>query len=49
MEVKDEHIVKLLALKQQNPDVNTNIGNLYNEGIELLMRTKAVRDFAEKH
>lgn len=48
MEIKDEHIVRLLALKLQTPDNNTNISNLINEGIELIMRTKAVREFAEK-
>ena len=48
MEIKDEHIVRLLALKLQTPDINTNISNLINEGIELIMRAKAVREFAEK-
>jgi hypothetical protein len=48
MEIKDEHIVKLLALKLQTPDNNTNFANTINEGLELVMRSKAVRDFAEQ-
>ena len=48
MDIKDEHIVKLLSLKLQVPDNNTNFANLINEGIELVMRSKAVRDFAQK-
>ena len=48
MEIKDEHIVKLLALKLQTPDNNTNFANLMNEGIELVIRSKNVREFAAK-
>lgn len=48
MQIKDEHIVKLLALKLSIPDNNTNFANLLNEGLELVMRSKLVREFAEK-
>ena len=48
LEVKDEHIVKLLALKLQTPDNNTNFVNLLSEGIETLMKIKAVRDYSTK-
>jgi hypothetical protein len=40
MEIRDEHIVKLLQLKLQTPDNNTNFTNLINEGIELVIRSK---------
>ena len=48
MEIKDEHIVKLLALKLSIPDNNTNFANLLNEGLELVMRSKSVREFSLK-
>lgn len=32
MEVKDEHIVKLLSLKMQTPDTNSNFSNMLNDG-----------------
>lgn len=49
MEIKDEHIVKLLALKLQTPDNNTNFANLLNENIELVMRSKQIREYALNH
>ena len=48
MEINDDHIVKLLALKLSIPDNNTNFANLLNEGLELVMRSKQVREFALK-
>lgn len=48
MDIKDEHIVRLLTLKLQTPDNNTNFANIINEGLELTMRSKSVREFAEK-
>ena len=47
VDIRDDHIVNLLALKLQTPDNNTNFANLINEGIELLMRSKAVREYAQ--
>ena len=49
MEIKDEHIVKLLALKLQTADNNTNFANLLNEDLELVMRSKQVREYALNH
>ena len=49
MEIKDEHIVKMMTLKLQTPDNNSNFTNLLNEGIELLIRSKEIREFASQH
>lgn len=49
MEVKDEHIVRLITLKLQTPDTSTSFINMMNEGIELLIRTKEIRQFAQQH
>ena len=49
MEIKDEHIVKLIALKLQTPDNNTNFANLLNENIEFVMRSKQIREYALNH
>ena len=46
MEIKDEHIVKLISLKMDTPDNNTNFANMLSDGIELVLRSKNVRDFA---
>ena len=48
MVIKDEHIVRLLALKLSVADNNTNFANLLNEGLELVMRSKLVREFSLK-
>ena len=48
LEIEDEHIVKLLSLKISIPDNNTNFANLVSEGIELMLRSKEVREYAEK-
>ena len=48
MEIKDEQIVKLIALKLQTTDINTNFASILTEGLELVMRSKAVRELAEK-
>ena len=49
LEIKDEHIIKLVSLKLRTPDVNSNFGKMLNGAIELLMRSKEVREFALKH
>ena len=49
MEINDSHIVKLIALKLQTPDNNTNFANLLNENIELVMRSKQIREYALNH
>lgn len=45
--VKDEHIVKLLSLKLSNPDTKSMFGNILQDGIELLVRSKQIREFAQ--
>ena len=46
MEIKGEHIIKLLSMKLKTADVNSNFSKMLNEAIELLMRSKEVREFA---
>jgi hypothetical protein len=46
MDVRDEHIVKLITLKLKTPDTHSSFINLLNDGIELLVRTKEVRALA---
>lgn len=45
-QVKDEHIVKLLSLKLSNPDNKSMFGNILQDGIELLVRSKEIREFS---
>ena len=47
LEVKDSHIVKLVSLKKQTPDNESMFANMLNEGVDLLLRTKEIRDFAK--
>ena len=49
MEIKDEHIIKVLSLKLKTADVNSNFSRMLNEAIELLMRSKEVREFAKQN
>ena len=49
LDIKDEHIVKMMQLKLQTPDRNTGFINQLNEGIELMIRSKAVREFAANY
>ena len=44
MAVTDEHIVKLIALKQETPDNEKNMMSILQDGIELLLRTKQIRE-----
>ncbi len=44
--IKDEHIVKLVSINIRTPDTNKNFKDLLNDGIELCMRSKEVREFA---
>ena len=48
MEIEDSHIVQLLAVKAGVPDVNGNFANLLSENIELMLRSKLIREFATK-
>ena len=46
MEIKNEHIIALVSLKIKCPDNNSNFANMLNDGLELVMRSKEVREFA---
>jgi len=42
-EIKDEHIVKLVCLKQDTPDTEKVFMTMLQDGIELLVRAKEIR------
>lgn len=42
-EIKDEHIVKLICLKQDTPDTEKMFMNTLQDGIEILIRSKEIR------
>ena len=44
MVVEDRHIVKLVALKQDTPDNEKAFMNLLQDGVELLLRSKQIRE-----
>ena len=46
LDVKDEHIVRMMSMKLSTPDSQTKFTNHLDEGIELLIRTKEVRALA---
>lgn len=48
MEVRDEHIIKLLELKLKTPDTSSPMINMLNDGIEILFRIKHIRELASK-
>jgi len=48
MEVKDEHIVRLVTMKAKTHDTEKIFMNLLNDGIELLVRTKELRRIASE-
>jgi len=48
MHIKDEHIVKLMTIKTQVPDSNGMYNNVLQDGIELLIRSKTIREYAAK-
>jgi len=47
--IKDSYIVKLVALKNDTPDSAKNFSNMLQDGIEILVRTKLIREFAKDH
>jgi hypothetical protein len=49
MEIKDEHIVKLMELKVETSDNEATFSNMLQDGIELLIRSKTIRDFARQN
>ena len=42
-DIKDEHIVKLMCLKQETPDNEKQFMNILQDGIEQLIRAKQIR------
>jgi aminopeptidase N len=44
MQVKESHIVKLVALKNETPDSQLQFACLLQDGIEVLLRCKQIRD-----
>ena len=48
MHVEDRHIVKLLTIKSQVPDTNSMYMNMLQDGIELLIRSKRIREMAQQ-
>ena len=49
IEIKDSDIVKLVSLKISTPDNNSNFIKEINDFIELLVRSKTVREYAREH
>jgi hypothetical protein len=47
-EIKDEHIVKLMCLKQETPDNEKQFMKSLQDGIELLIRSKEIRALNKK-
>lgn len=47
--IKDSYIVKLVALKNETPDSAKNFNKTLQDGIEILVRTKLIREFAKDH
>lgn len=47
-EIKDEHIVKLMCLKQETPDIEKQFMNTLQDGIELLIRSKEIKALNKK-
>lgn len=48
MKIEDRHIVKLITIKSQVADNNGNYMKVLQDGIELLIRSKKIRDMAKK-
>ena len=47
--IKDSYIVKLVALKNETPDSAKNFNSMLQDGIEILVRTMQIREFAKGH
>ena len=48
MEISDSHIVKLVALKNDTADSQQQFASILQDGIELLLRSKQIRELALK-
>ena len=49
MEVTDAHIVRLVELKLETADTQGPFGKVIQNGIESLLQSKNVREYARKH
>jgi len=49
MEVSDAHIVRLVELKLETADTQGPFGKVIQNGIESLLQSKNVREYARKH
>jgi hypothetical protein len=47
MQIQDAHIVRLVAIKANTPDSDTSFTNMLQDGIEVLIRCKEIREFAK--
>ena len=48
MEIEDEHIVKLVELKKETADTENLFRQKLQDGIEILLRCKTIRDYARQ-
>jgi len=46
MKIEDSHIVKLLQLKARVADNNAKLSNMLQDGIEIMVRSKTIREIA---
>jgi len=46
MNIKDSHIVKLVTIKASIADTNSMFMNILQDAIELLIKSKKIREFA---
>ena len=47
MQIADQHIVKLVALKNETADSEHNFTKMLQDGIEILVRCMQIREFAK--
>ena len=45
--IEDRHIVKLITIKSQVADTNAMFNGVLQDGIELLIRSKRIRELAD--
>ena len=48
MQIKDEHIAKLLEIKNDVPDTEKTFMNKLQDCLENLLASKTIREFAQK-
>ena len=47
MQIEDRHIVQLMSIKSRVADNNSTFMNMLQDGIELLIRSKRIRELAK--